>query len=230
MSEKDYKGKIDAGALEARLYGRHKISKAEIACFLSHQQMMKNIADNGSDVAAILEDDAKLLPDFPSVLSGLERIKREFDVVSLCRNDSYGVKGKLFNAAFPSPLCSDITLGRVKFNAKGTQGYVITRPAARRFIKSMPKMTGPVDIMLTHYWENGLDLYYLNRPVVAHNHDLCSQIVPEIKEIMKQPICRSSKARARRFFFRRRRSFAKRYVYWRRRLQDKRRFIWAKTM
>ena len=57
----------------------------EIACWMSHHQIMQEIVENGPETAAILEDDAVLSADLPKVLGALERRPFAFDVVKLNR-------------------------------------------------------------------------------------------------------------------------------------------------
>jgi hypothetical protein len=61
-------------------------SDNEIGCWLSRRRAMQALVDSGKAMAAILEDDVTLLPDFLHVLDALQHRGGLFDVVTLYRN------------------------------------------------------------------------------------------------------------------------------------------------
>ena len=140
-----------------------------IGNWFSQRQVMQEIVENGPETAAIFEDDAELAPELPSVLAALERRSVSFDIVKLNRRS--------MNKAFIP--CSQLTtghnIGRIRYHDFGTEGYVITRDAAYRFLEMTPKMMWTIDQAINNYWENGLNIYYLDPPVVIHGEQ-ASQI------------------------------------------------------
>ncbi len=155
--------------------GRRKIGlapqdDASIACWLSHRQVMQRIVDEGLDMAAIFEDDARLLPPVPEVLDKLEQRPFDFDVVSMYR----GMKQVKQRRFIPTAdLTKDCRVGRVRFSAAGLVGYVITRPAARHFLETQRRMVYAVDHELLRFWTSGLNCFYMDPPIVLHGgaHD-----------------------------------------------------------
>ena len=133
-----------------------------IANWLSQRQVMREIVENGPETVAIFEDDAELSRELPSVLAALERRPASFDVVKLNRR----TPSKAFIPY--KQLSTGYNIGRVRYHDFGTEGYVIARDAARRFLEVTPKMMWELDQAINNYWENGLNVYYLDPPVVCH--------------------------------------------------------------
>ena len=141
-----------------------------IANWLSQRQVMREIVENGPETAAIFEDDTELSPELPSVLAALERRPVSFDIVKMNRR----TLSKVFIPF--KQLLTGHNIGRVRYHDFGSEGYVITRDAARRFLEVTPKMMWEIDQAINNYWENGLNVYYLDPPVVFHGEGKDSQI------------------------------------------------------
>ena len=56
----------------------------------------------------------------------------------------------------------------VRFSDSGSEGYVITRTAARHLLDTTPKMVLSTDHAVLRYWANGLNVFYVDPPVVHH--------------------------------------------------------------
>ena len=142
---------------------------AEIACWMSHHQIMQQIVENGPETVAILEDDAGLSAELPAVLDALERRPFAFDVVKLNRRSP--------RTFIPCErLETGHQVGRVRYHDYGSEGYVITREAARHFLENTPLMMREIDQALSRFWENGLNVFYVDPPVVSHDEQDDSQI------------------------------------------------------
>lgn len=153
-----------------RLQGLWPQADGSIANWISQRQVMRNMVENGVEVAAIFEDDAGLSPDLPAVLEALERRPFAFDIVKLNRrseNKRFLPIGNL-NAGY--------RVGRVRYHDFGNEGYVITRDAARHFLENTPMMMWEIDQALPRFWESGLNVLYLDPPVVHHDEQDDSQI------------------------------------------------------
>jgi glycosyl transferase, family 25 len=140
------------------------LSDNEIGCWLSHRRAMRALVESGKAMAAILEDDVTLLPDFPRVLDALQHQGGLFDVVTLYRNFQR-------DPAFETcrSLTRGVSLGRVAPMQTGAVGYVITRHAAKKFLAATPRYVHAVDKEMHRYWASGLDIYALSQPVVIHD-------------------------------------------------------------
>ena len=142
---------------------------AEIACWMSHHQIMQEVVENGPETVAIFEDDAGLSAELPAVLDALERRPFAFDVVKLNRRSP--------RTFIPCErLETGHQVGRVRYHDYGNEGYVITREAARHFLENTPLMMREIDQALSRFWENGLNVFYVDPPVVSHDEQDDSQI------------------------------------------------------
>ena len=140
-----------------------------IANWISQRQVMREIVENGPETAAILEDDAGLSADLPKVLGALERRPFAFDVVKLNRRST--------RTFIPCErLETGHRVGRIRYSDYGSEGYVITRDAARHFLENTPRMMREIDQALSRFWESGLNVFYIDPPVVTHDEQDDSQI------------------------------------------------------
>ena len=104
------------------------------------------------------------------MLSALERKSFSFDLVSLQRRDTK-------RPFVPTvSLTSRRAVGRVRYVDGGSTGYVITRAAARHFLETTPKMALAIDHALLRFWISGLNVFYVDPPVVHHGGTGDSQI------------------------------------------------------
>ena len=141
-----------------------------IANWFSQRQVMQQIVNSGPEMIAIFEDDATLQPQLLEVLAALESKPFDFDVVKLNRRS-------LKRPFIPCErLTSTHMAGRVRYSDYGNEGYVITRDAARHFLKNTKQMMWEIDQVLPRFWESGLNVYYVDPPVVLHNIGYGSQI------------------------------------------------------
>jgi glycosyl transferase family 25 len=147
-----------------RRFTPHPLSDNEIGCWLSHRRAMQALVVSGQPMAAILEDDVALLPEFTCVLEALQRQGGLFDVVTLHRNFT---RHTVFKTC--RPLTGDFSLGRIAPMQTGAVGYVITRTAAQKFLAGTARFVHAVDKEMHRYWASGLDIYALDRPVVIHD-------------------------------------------------------------
>ena len=176
LTEEDY-AQVDRST--PRRMGLRPQADGLIGNWLSQQQVMREVVENGPEIAAIFEDDAELSSELPSVLAALERRPVPFDVVKLNRRRP----NKVFIPY--RQLSTGHIIGRVRYHDSGTEGYVITRDAARRFLEVTPKMTWALDLAINSYWENGFNIYYLDPPVVFHGRWNDSQIEEDRRQLRR---------------------------------------------
>ena len=153
-----------------RRLGLYPIPDGSLANTLSQRAAMQDLVDNGPEMMAVFEDDSTFGAALPGVLSELEERDDLFDVVVLQRRDPQ----RRFTGC--TSLSSGHVLGRVRFADYGSNGYVITRAAARRFLEQTPRMIREIDQALSRFWDNGLNVLYVHPPVVSHNQAFPSQI------------------------------------------------------
>ena len=150
--------------------GLHPPARGSIANWLTQREAMRDLVENGPRMMAVFEDDARLAPDTLEVLAALEHRPDPFDLVSLFRGN---LKGRFIAT---EALTNRYTLGRVKFCTTGSVGYVITRDAARHFLETTPRMVYAIDGALLRFWDNGLNVYFVDPPVILDGGEYDSQI------------------------------------------------------
>ena len=153
-----------------RRLGLYPIPDGSLANTLSQRGLMRDLVENGPELMAVFEDDARFKPALPAVLAALESHMSWFDVAVLQRRNTR----KTFIPAASLP--TGHMLGRVRFADSGSEGYVITRDAARRFLQRTPCMVREIDQALSRFWDNGLNVLYVDPPVVWHGGETASQI------------------------------------------------------
>ena len=163
-----------------RRLGLYPQANGSIANWLTQRDAMKDLVANGPDMMAIFEDDARLIPDLPEVLGVLEEKRFSFDVVVLQRRHP---KRPFIPMV---PLTTRHTAGRVRYSDSGSEGYVITRAAARHFLETTPKMVLAIDQALSRFWHSGLNVFYVDPPVVHHGGADDSQIESSRNAARKQ--------------------------------------------
>lgn len=167
LTDKD-RGLVDHEA--RRKLGLYPIPDGSLANTLSQRAVMQDLVDNGPEMMAVFEDDATFDDALRAVLSALEERSNLFDIVVLQRRNP----GRRFVPCISLP--SGHVLGRVRFADYGSNGYVITRDAARRFLERTPRMVREIDQALSRFWDNGLNVLYVHPAVVSHDRALESQI------------------------------------------------------
>ena len=104
----------------------------ELGCALSHLGIYKRMIDSNLDIAVILEDDANLFDCFPTVIEFLEkRVDVQAPIVALLTNHS----GEEY---------TDYGLHKID-NSFYTEGYVITRVAAKNILRANYPVRCPAD-------------------------------------------------------------------------------------
>ena len=141
-----------------------------IANWLSQRQVMQQLVERGPDLLSIFEDDARVSEDLPEILATLARKPFDFDVVKLNRRADH----KRFLPC--RRLTATHAAGRLKYSDYGSEGYVITRDAARHLLTAFPRMQWEIDHLVSRFWDNGLNVFYVDPPVVHHDAASPSQI------------------------------------------------------
>lgn len=150
--------------------GLHPIPDGSLANTLSQRAVMRDLVRNGPESMAVFEDDARFDPCLPAVLEELGRWTSAFDIVKLQRRN---LRRPFIPAA---SLYTGHRLGRVRFADFGSEGYVITRKAARALLERTPRMVREIDHVLSRFWESRLNVMYVDPPVVREDEADGSQI------------------------------------------------------
>ena len=150
--------------------GLHPIPDGSLANTLSQRAAMRDLVRNGPQMMAVFEDDARFDDRLPAVLQELHQRPGMFDIVKLQRRNAR-------RPFFPTvALGTGHRLGRVRFSDFGSEGYVITREAARLLLDRTPRMVREIDHVLSRFWESGLNVFYIDPPVAREEGANDSQI------------------------------------------------------
>jgi glycosyl transferase family 25 len=139
---------------EAALDWRGPLTPGEIGCFASHYACLSEfVQQQTARYRIVIEDDVQLDPGF-----WYDRLPSLMDACSL----DYL---RLF-AKYPFKHRLVAIFGRryiVRYRSGplGTQGYVISQEGARRFLKSVDRISRPIDWEIDRYWHHGLPPYTL---------------------------------------------------------------------
>ena len=150
---------------------RHRpLTASCIGCWLSHRRIWERLAADGPEIAAVLEDDGILDGAFPAALAATAQSPHPFDILFLHRH-------RTDREFIPLMVTgSGHRIGRVRFNDAGASAYLITRSAAARLLSATPRLLDEVDREMHAYWRSGLQVLYLDPPVVSHDFRARSQI------------------------------------------------------
>lgn len=191
----------------------YPLTDNEIGCWLSHRRAMESLMTSGSDMIAIIEDDALLSPDLPRVLAAIEGRRFPFDVIDLHRTLK---RGEIFAPC--RPLMPGYDLGRIGYTHMNATGYVVSRNGAMRFLAYAKRFVHAIDKEMRRYWASGLDIYGLSQPVVNHADEGFSYIdetrgQDRPKERVRYPNADAFYWRSQRFFSKTSDSIRKRLAF-----------------
>ena len=140
----------------------HHMSAGALGCSLAHIKAWQSLLDSGESCALILEDDAVLSDEAPSVLDALISKAENFDIVTLHQHK-------------PRPrhvidnLTSSHTLSVVRYNQIGAIAYVISRNAAERLLAAAHPITFEVDVFMNRWWQHGVSNMLVYPPIATED-------------------------------------------------------------
>jgi len=125
------------------------LSRAEIACYLSHRLCWQKVLDEDVDSALILEDDVFLKPEIDRILPALVDNPEDWDLVKLY-NVGHRNKRTIRSLGHSYHVTEPSTISR------GAVGYLVSRAGARKLINGNKPFGRPVDMDIKHWWEKDL--------------------------------------------------------------------------
>ena len=137
----------------------------QMGCNLSHRKILNWLVGSSERMIAVLEDDVRVSRDFPEVLDAIVKTQHRFDILFL--GSRFTTKGLVDLI----PLNDDFYFSLSRAKEKGAWGYVITKEAAKEFLRILPEVTGPIDDALHAYYLHGLKTYILNPQIVFHEEE-----------------------------------------------------------
>jgi glycosyl transferase family 25 len=121
----------------------------EIGCFLSHIGVMREFLQSDAAFCLILEDDAIVSPELPSVLRGLTRLEGEWNVALLYGNYD-GVAMPLARVDRGHALAGFLA------RQTGAVAYAVDRQAAEIYLRELLPMSLPIDVDFDRAWDFGI--------------------------------------------------------------------------
>lgn len=142
------------------------LSFHEIACFLSHVKLWKELSHMESEHCVILEDDAEISDDFVSIMNSLPHLDRDFDVVRL--------SGRTFPKNIYQVLCSighDRSLCYMPKPLSDTVCSLYSRQALQRLVEHCKVIDKPIDTKWEEWWKTGLRMRCVYPPPVTQQQN-----------------------------------------------------------
>jgi glycosyl transferase family 25 len=139
----------------------------EIGCALSHIGIWEMLARNRYERALIMEDDAIIEPEFPDLLSSLDWVPPDADVVNLSWH--------MANPTLRTPLTAGRDICRFDRPVMGTGSYIIGQRGVRNLLRHAYPVRMPVDSLMGDERRAGT-IYGVNPPVIGWNPRLESDI------------------------------------------------------
>ena len=130
-----------------------ELSASEVGCYLAHLRALQLALESGLDRVCLLEDDVELEADFGRVLSELEQLPDDVEMIRLM-----GLKIRKRKAV--KTLSDNLhLLVRPERGCLGTQGYLINRRGMHKVLAHGKNIFEPIDKLYDHFWEYDLQLY-----------------------------------------------------------------------
>lgn len=118
----------------------------EKGCYASHHRAWDWLVTSGISAMVVLEDDVRLTPQFLAVISSLDTIDVEWDMIKLIGRKNEKIRTKKL-------LTDGIDLIEFKRIPSLTAGYIISREGAIKLTQNRKPFGRPIDVDLRHWWE-----------------------------------------------------------------------------
>ncbi len=160
----------------AKYFFPRKLSKAEVACYLSHMKCWKALLGSENQWAAILEDDALLSPRAKTFLESEEWIPADIHILQI---HTFEKRWKCRTTRKVIPLADGSSLYNVIKPSFGACCYLIDKQAAEKALELSSLLAAPIDEFLFDYKSPFTQLYptvRLNPACVLHNPSMPSVV------------------------------------------------------
>ena len=146
--------------------GNTSLTRFELACLASHQQIWRNLLDSGDACACVLEDDLHLSPGFGALLADAGWIPPDAHSVKL---DTY-FQTVLLGERHPAR--GALETARLYSRHQSSAAYIVTRAGANRYLELSAEPILPADYAL--FPRNpralGLVIYQMTPAVALQDH------------------------------------------------------------
>lgn len=131
------------------------LSPAELGCFASHYELLREFAEGGGpEYLLVLEDDVHVDPNF--WFESLPELMRRGGIELLRLYARF-----LFRSRHVARISDRHSVVRFTRPVFGTQAYVVSREGARRLTTPIRQVVRPCDDEFDRFWKNGVPLYAL---------------------------------------------------------------------
>ena len=127
---------------------RRDLTPGELGCFASHAALWRELVEGGAEAMVVLEDDVLIDPGFLEALPAT--------VSELAAHPFVRLHAKAPLAARVIGRVTGRHLVRYGGIAFGTQGYILRREGALRWLASITAVVRPVDDEIDRYWVHGV--------------------------------------------------------------------------
>lgn len=140
----------------AALHHGRPLLPGELGCYSSHVAIWKAFLATGDEQIIVLEDD--VIVDWAGlrIVADGDFAGKDYDFVRL-----YAMKPSRFRMVERNYLRHSLYLVQYYERVYGTQGYIITRRAAARFVERFARVVRPIDDQMDRYYENGVKSFGL---------------------------------------------------------------------
>ncbi len=126
----------------------------EVGCYFAHVRLMKHLLAQNVERALVLECDAQLPKDFPSLLEDIEKLDVSCELIFL-----YHKHLSAYRKAPSHQPCRGRNLHFVYGPLDGCVGYVISRTAIEKLLPRLLTMRWPIDQTLSRAYLTGVATY-----------------------------------------------------------------------
>lgn len=165
----DDAGLVDVASFK-RKHGKMPLP-GEVGCYLSHVWAMRRFLQTDRQYLLILEDDLRLGPDMPQVVSALMERSEQWDVVMLSGVHS----GRPLHV---SQLLGRYTLAVPLSRYAGSSCYLVSRHAAEVYLRDLLPMSLPYDHEYDRAWARGLKIRIVTPAPCLHSFEDGSDLHP----------------------------------------------------
>jgi glycosyl transferase family 25 len=141
----------------------YPLTDNEIGCWLSHRRAIESVAKGTENMAAIVEDDTAIFPDFGKVCNAIENKGGTFDFIFLHRQFK---RNEVFVPC--RRILPENQIGRVGPMSMGCHTYIVSRDGAAKFLARGNRFAHAVDKEIHRYWVSRLNIFGLENPVAKH--------------------------------------------------------------
>lgn len=127
------------------------LTAGELGCYSSHFSVWKHFIESGSDQCIVLEDD--VIVDWAGVklITSNDLASRDIEYLRLYHKRP----GRM--QVYAADFCRrSLHVVELFDKAYGTQGYLITRSAAAKFLKVFKDVVRPIDDQMDRYFSHGV--------------------------------------------------------------------------